>query len=655
MKTQRFSLWAAGLVASLLILAAFVATGSGVTVAQSDPTPVAPRSPHGGGDTLSLLQNTMIPPRDRLDLAERFLGVSDIPAPPATPPPVLAVGAEEMFWIDNLEEDMSSQIQARLVYETAHIYVFVEDGKTVDLQAIQRSTDTFENTILPKVHAVFGEEWSPGIDGDPHLYILHAANLGGWTAAYYGSTSEYPVEAVANSNQHEMFFVNLDTMGRYIGTSYYEGVLAHEFQHMVHWHVDQNEDSWTNEGLSELAAMLTGYGSSEFAPDFLRAPDLQLNTWPEDDPMGLHYGSSFMFMAYFYERYGEAATTTLVRDPANGLVSIEDTLDTLGATDPTTGAPVTLVDLFGDWLVANLLQDPTVGDGRYAYANPDMAGLPKAAITATASTNGVPLALAAPQWGPNYIQVPGGANPQTVRVTFKGAGTVSIAPADAHSGQFMWWSNRSDESDTRLTHAFDLTGVSSATLNFWTWYYIENLWDYAYVTVSTDGGTTWTALATPRTTTDDPHGNGYGPGYTGQSNGWVQESVDLTPYAGQNILVRFEYITDDAVTQPGMLIDDVSVPEIGYVDDFENGDGGWTNEGWLLTNNVLPQHFLVQWVQPGNTAAPVTRLLGPDDAPQGEWEIPLGGAQGDAVIVVSGLAPVTTESAPYTLTIAPVG
>ncbi len=628
MKIQRFSLWAAGLVAMLLVVSAFVATGSGVTVAQSDPTPIAPQPAPGGSDTLSLLQNTTIPPRDRLDLAERFLGVSDIPAPPTTPPPVLELGAEEMFWIDNLDADTSSQIQARLVYETAHIYVFVEDGQNVDVQAIKRSTDTFENTILPRVHAVFGEEWSPGIDGDPHIYILHAANLGRSVAAYYGSTSEYPVQAVANSNQHEMFFVNLDTMGRYIGTPYYEGVLAHEFQHMVHWHVDQNEDSWTNEGLSELAAMLAGYGSSEFAPDFLRAPALQLNTWPEDDPSGLHYGSSFMFMDYFYERYGEAATTTLVRDPANGLLGIEDTLASIGATDPTTGAPVKLVDLFGDWLIADLLQDPTVGDGRYAFTNPDMANLPKAEFTATTATNGVPLSLAAPQWGPNYISVPGGTNAQAVRVTFKGANTVSIVPAEAHSGRYMWWSNRSDESDTHLTRAFDLTSVQSATLNFWTWYYIENLWDYAYVTVSTDGGTTWTALATTRTTSADPHGNAYGPGYTGQSNGWVQESVDLTPYAGQTILVRFEYITDDSVTQPGMLIDDVSVPEIGYADDFESGDGGWTSEGWLLTNNVLPQPFLVQLVQTGNTAMPVTRLLGPEDAPQGEWEITLGGASG---------------------------
>jgi len=206
----------------------------------------------------------------------------------------------------------------------------------------------------------------------------------------------------------------------------------------------------------------------------------------------------------------------------------------------------------------------------------------------------------------------------------------------------------------RLTRAFDLTGVSQATLQFWTWYYIENLWDYGYVMVSTDNGTTWTPLATAHTTAENPHKVAYGPGYTGQSDGWVEEAVDLTPYAGQRILVRFEYITDDATTQPGMLIDDVSIPEIGYYDGFEDGSGDWVSEGWVRMDNMLPQDFLVEIVQPGNRAAPVTRLLGAGDSPQGEWEITVGGDLGDAVVIVSGLAPVTTEPAAYSIALTPV-
>ncbi len=58
---------------------------------------------------------------------------------------------------------------------------------------------------------------------------------------------------------------------------------------------------------------------------------------------------------------------------------------------------------------------------------------------------------------------------------------------------------------------------------------------------------------------------------------------------------------------------------------------------------------------PGETGAdPVRRLLSFGDAPSGEWEFTVGGAAGDAVFVVSGLAPITTEPARYTMTLSPI-
>ena len=66
--------------------------------------------------------------------------------------------------------------------------------------------------------------------------------------------------------------------------------------------------------------------------------------------------------------------------------------------------------------------------------------------------------------------------------------------------------------------------------------------------VSTDGGTTWVSLANPNTTSEaDPaaHPNATAnlPGFTGSSGGWVQESFDLSAYTGQNVFLRFLYVT----------------------------------------------------------------------------------------------------------------
>ena len=134
--------------------------------------------------------------------------------------------------------------------------------------------------------------------------------------------------------------------------------------------------------------------------------------------------------------------------------------------------------------------------------------------------------------------------------------------------------------DTRLTREFDLSGLTSATLRYRAWFETERGWDYAYVAASTDGGKTWRALPATHTSDYDPVGAAYGPGYTGDSGGkWVQESVDLTAFAGRKVLLRFEYVTDDAAHARGFAVDDISIPELGFSDGADS-DGGWQAEGF---------------------------------------------------------------------------
>jgi hypothetical protein len=125
---------------------------------------------------------------------------------------------------------------------------------------------------------------------------------------------------------------------------------------------------------------------------------------------------------------------------------------------------------------------------------------------------------------------------------------------------------------------------------------------------------------------------------------WINERIDLSPYAGQQILLRFEYITDDALNLPGWAIDDVSIPELGYLEDFEDGEGGWLGEGFVWTNNGVPQNYLVQLI----TFGPQTRVqrLPLRDDQSARWHLSLAEAD-HAVLLVSGVAPVTTEAAGY--------
>ncbi len=633
---------------------------------QITPTPsVTPPSLPGGllhepnalPGTEAQLASVALPPRDRIALAERLNGVTDIPAPPASPARIWQVGDTTTFWVDNQDTHEKFQVEAALRYITDHAYIWVEPGYEVDEAALRRSADTFSQHTYPLVRQTFGSEWLPGIDGDPRVYILHAANLGAGIAGYFAYESEEPPQAVSTSNAHEMFFINLDAMASTLGTASYDAVLAHEFQHMVHWHIDLNEDTWLGEGLSELAALLTGFDRRGFASIYLNAPQTQLNAWPDDNNQLARYGAAFLFVTYFHERFGLEATRALVADPANGFASVDDTLQRLAITDPLIGEPVTHQDVFADWTIANLLNDPAVGDGRYAYTLLDPS-LPTAAITASVDAYPYAQTTSLPQYSAHYVQL-SRLGQQRMRLDFQGAGQVRLVPAEARSGRYMWYGNRGDSSDSTLTRAFDLSGVSKASLEFDTWYDIETLWDYAYVMVSADDGATWTALPTAHTTDEDPHNNAYGPGYTGQSSqyttdGWLHEQADLSPFVGGRVLVRFEMITDEATNQPGIVIDNVRIPEIGYAENFEKGPGGWITAGWLYIDNVLEQRWIVQAVTRNAAGTAVARLLGPADGASGSWEFDVGGPAGVVTLVISPLAPVTTEPGVYTLTVTPV-
>ena len=85
---------------------------------------------------------------------------------------------------------------------------------------------------------------------------------------------------------------------------------------------------------------------------------------------------------------------------------------------------------------------------------------------------------------------------------------------------------------------------------------------------------------------------------TGLSGGgtkpaWVKQTADLTAFAGKKVQLRFEYVTDAALDFDGFALDDVSIPEINFVDDAEQ-DGGWTANGFIRSSNVVKQRYIVQ-------------------------------------------------------------
>ena len=185
-----------------------------------------------------------------------------------------------------------------------------------------------------------------------------------------------------------------------------------------------------------------------------------------------------------------------------------------------------------------------------------------------------------------------GTNNDVVRVDLPDKKTVIVKPV---SGDYVYFSGSGADLFHAMTAELDLTGVSTARLEFKAAIDIEEDWDYAYVAIN---GMT---IAGNITTNVDPYGQNFGNGITGSSDGWVEAIFDLSDYAGELVTLEFYYVTDGFVHNSGLYIDDVSLVLDGIqvlLDDAETDSAAvFSLEGFVRNNGYVlsAQHYLLEW------------------------------------------------------------
>ena len=105
------------------------------------------------------------PDRDLYELARALvLKTTESISPVVNPNPVsYAEGRRDTFQLTDLLGVRSYTSQATLRLVSPHAYWYVEDGVNVSQTALVASARTFEEEIYPRVTAVFGTEWTPGV------------------------------------------------------------------------------------------------------------------------------------------------------------------------------------------------------------------------------------------------------------------------------------------------------------------------------------------------------------------------------------------------------------------------------------------------------------------------------------------------------------
>jgi hypothetical protein len=293
-----------------------------------------------------------------------------------------------------------------------HAYLVVENEAwnrgLVDDAKVQVVLDHFENVnftggarpggIYDLDVEAFGDP-PLGLDQDPRIYLFYYDLDVDSDGFFWFFDTQPDATALYHSNECEVLYLNCgpdpgvdhDPAGAYM-----IGVVAHELEHLLHNACDPNEDSWVDEGLAEYAMFRYGADDPGWIADFLSDPDVALVPPPRVFP---HYGAGWFFFTYLGGHFGGAPFThALVQETQTGIAGIDATLAASGATDRFN-------DVFRDWVVANLLDDPSLGTGEWGYADYDFGPVAYAASHASLP---VPVTTASvARWAADYVHFDG--------------------------------------------------------------------------------------------------------------------------------------------------------------------------------------------------------------------------------------------------------
>lgn len=339
---------------------------------------------------------------------------------PVGPPADVQIGSQWQWYIWSLNGYPEATLMNCTVRGSSeHAWIVVEDSQW-DVKVTQADVDTvlnyFENESV-------GEFPTQGIwdlntshygmppdhlDQDGKVYIVYYDFDVSSDGFFWSYDQACDGTAAFASNECDALYMNCSDNSP--SGNYMVGVLAHEFEHVIHYEQDVNEASWVDEGCAELAMWLFGF------PDtismFNNNPDNTLTVWNGN---WADYIKTYLWMLYFYEQFGgQAAVFDLVAEPANSIAGFTNFFTNHGFSAPFS-------HYFAQWTVANYLDEPGVGFGEFGYTGDD---LPPFATTAQHSMFPVTQSATVQHWAADYVKLIA-STPLTI--SFQGDDTTEFA------------------------------------------------------------------------------------------------------------------------------------------------------------------------------------------------------------------------------------
>ncbi len=193
--------------------------------------------------------------------------------------------------------------------------------------------------------------------------------------------------------------------------------------------------------------------------------------------------------------------------------------------------------------------------------------------------------------------VTGTSMPSTFTASSTTTNVWSVSTAQSLSSpNSLFTPDAATASDQKLETATTIAlGASTSSLSFSHLYNTQAGFDGGVVEISTDNGTTWVDLSNKITagyfnsTLASGTGNSLAgrKAWSGNSNGFINSSVNLSSYSSQNVKLRFRFGSNTTVSGTGWYIDDIIVkrkPVINIRASLFNTNGVRVNYSDTITN-----------------------------------------------------------------------
>lgn len=327
-------------------------------------------------DGTRILSNQIDLPQSRTDRST----IDHIPVSEPTPSTrsVLTAGTSEKFWIRNFENNKFVEITAKLAVSGRYCHVFVQEGQDVTEDQALNVQKQFDRVIYPETTGHFGHEARPGIDGDMRVFLLiadipdgYSDENDGYVAGYFfagDQMKQNEFESYSGTKSNEKDILYIDSYPSNPSDKDYLEIVAHEFQHMIHYNYDQEENTWVNEGCSMISPIFNGYGIPGHYTLLKKKGNLSLNYWSDWGPLP-DYGKVYIWNQYIVDRLLNNSSNrkdfyrTLVTSRSRSIEGYREAFSRFG---------VSFTEMFIDFTLTNRLNNNRIDDGRYSYKRPEL-------------------------------------------------------------------------------------------------------------------------------------------------------------------------------------------------------------------------------------------------------------------------------------------